>query len=389
MTLWNNSVDPRLLVDFVVRSDAPNKSGGDSLQVDEYIVRLEERGVDCRLVPYRVSMVFRENAIVHIVNMDRPFDLLSSISAAAGHVILVSPIHHDLKFVRRMRLAETGWAPRATLGRLLPESARELLAFGARSLCAEITVKGRVGTARAFCGAILDAPQAWNKVGRALDRVAAVALLTRGEGSNIQRDTGWLGLNAILVPNGSPDFNRSSVKPVESSSRSLGILSVGRIEPRKRQVELAQAAIRQNVEIVFVGSIPIGGSRYSDKFIQVVGESKGLLTYKGAVPHADVLTLMSDARVLINASWVEVQSLVDIEAAFSGCSVVVAGGGNSREFLPDHVHEVLGSPDEVLARAVLVRNTIRVVDYPSSVWSWEDATNALVEAYEEATVSPI
>ncbi len=58
------------------------------------------------------------------------------------------------------------------------------------------------------------------------------------------------------------------------------------------------------------------------------------------MPHREVLAVYGKSRVLLNASWVEVQSLVDIEAASAGCFVVNTGSGSSMEWLGDAVTEV-------------------------------------------------
>ncbi len=384
----SSAPSPReLLVDFVVRSDSPTKSGGDSLQVAEYVSRLEARGVRCRVLPFSPALRFRPHAIVHIVNVDRPFDFLHTVKSASDHPIIVSPIHHDLTFVRQMRLGERGFTPRAVLGRLLPEAWRELLAFGVRSLLTASGRRDRVAAVRAGIGGVRSVFDVWRRVGFALDEVESVALLAEGEGRSLQRDTSWSGRNAVLIPNGHPvSFDRRHSGP-DATPRKLGILSVGRIEPRKRQLEVAIEACRQGVSVTFVGPAPAGGSKYAEQFAQVVADSDGLLAWRGAVPHAQVLELMTEARVLINASWVEVQSLVDIEAAFSGCRVVVAPGGNSQEALPKHVHEVRGGLPDVVREAAKLAQLPTPPAYPEAAWSWDDAADALTLHYRRAADS--
>jgi glycosyltransferase involved in cell wall biosynthesis len=382
MTLDRPTTELDVLIDFIVRSDSPTKSGGDSLQIAEYIQRLERRGADCRIIPFTPSMKVRDGAIAHIVNMDRPFDLLSSIAAADGHPVVVSPIHHDLHFVRQMRLADNGWSLRTIIGHVLPEPMRELLGFGVRSFRSAASTLDRLSAVRSLLAAIVVAPRVWRHVGAALDGVSAVALLARGEGVSIQRDTGWRGRNAILVPNGHPPMSHIEALRKESRMRNIGILSVGRIELRKRQLEVAREALRQATNVVFVGPAPAGGSRYASEFSRVVNESRGLLEWRGLASHSEVLELMSRARVVINASWVEVQSLVDIEAAFSGCQVVVAGGGNSRESLIDHIHEITQDGVGALLReAASLSDNPGPVRFPLPTWSWDDAVDALANVY--------
>ena len=41
-------------------------------------------------------------------------------------------------------------------------------------------------------------------------------------------------------------------------------------------------------------------------------------TIRGSLDHAEALELIADSRSLVNASWVEVQSLVDLRLAHLG-----------------------------------------------------------------------
>ena len=66
-------------VDFIVRSDTNEKFGGDSLQLDAYMRRLAARGYDVRAVPFRPELDLREGAIVHVLNIVRPYDFLDAM----------------------------------------------------------------------------------------------------------------------------------------------------------------------------------------------------------------------------------------------------------------------------------------------------------------------
>src|SRR5690606_20347363 len=138
---------------------------------------------------------------------------------------------------------------------------------------------------------------------------------------------------AILTPNGRPE-------PVGSRlSRVPRILVVGRIETRKRSLDVARVSRDMNVPITFVGGVNQNEPSYIEDFRSIVDQTP-ILTWTGEVDHARVLELMSSSTVLLNCSWVEVQSLVDLEAAFRGCRVItVANGGSSKEWLGENVIE--------------------------------------------------
>jgi glycosyltransferase involved in cell wall biosynthesis len=361
-------------VQFVVRSDHAAKFGGDRLQVERYADDLALLGVQVAVIPYSPSLSLDPDAVTHIVNIDRPYDFLSAVRQSPGPFV-VSPIHHELTRVRAMRRAEPMGGVRTVAG-WLPENARELLAYGVRSY------RGghRRGLAREGLRAASTMPRVWRHVGRALDRAAAVAVLAQGEAQVLVRDTGWAGRNAVVIPNGRP------VLPVTDSprgwpERDRGILVVGRIEPRKRQVEIGRVAAEVGASVVFVGPLSSSSRGYADDFLSLV-DSAPSLEWAGEEPHEEVLRRMARHRVLLNMSWVEVQSLVDLEAAFSGCFVVASGTGHSAEWMPDHVR-VFEPSDVAPAIAEATRLSESVTGPPRLEYgqTWERAAQQLLDVY--------
>jgi glycosyltransferase involved in cell wall biosynthesis len=378
-----SSVRETIEIDFVVRSDSLAKGGGDSAQVAQYESYLRNQSLDVRVLPFHPSMTFRVGAIVHIINVDRPYDFLRTCKLAKGHRVFVSPIHHNLVNVRQMRLDESGYGLRSILGRVLPESCREWLAFGARSMISSITPAKRVGALMAFVKAGALVPTVWQRVGRELDNVSKVLLLASGEGTALRADTGWRGENAALVPNGFPKFDPDSGSPrvFPWTMRDISILSVGRIEPRKRQLEMAKLASEHKVPITLAGPLLQPRGDFGKDFLETVQESE-YVTWVGEVPHEEVLNLMGRSKVLLNASWVEVQSLVDLEAAFLGCFIVANDGGNSHEWLAGQVLEVIGSDlAEMLHESEKLAARLSGPNAPEYEWSWESVGRKVHELY--------
>lgn len=320
-----------MLVDCVLRSDAARKSGGDTVQVREYAKHLVDRGFDVREVPFSPAMPLRPGAVVHVFNIDRPYEFLLACRAARGHRIVVSPIHHEIGRVRAMRAADSGRGLISVSARVLPEALREWLATGYRAIRG---AGGPVAAVRAGLAVVRLAPvvpSVWRATGRRLDEVAAVALLAEGEGRDLRRLTGWAAGNDLVVPNGRPEDLDLDLRNPWSARPAGSIVVVGRIEPRKRQLELARAATRLGIPVRFVGPYADETSGYAVAFQAVVDE--GVVRHDGEKDRAEVLALLGSSRVLVNASWVEVQSLVDLEAATMGCAVVTTRTGHSREWL--------------------------------------------------------
>ena len=371
-----------MLVDCVVRSDAARKSGGDTVQVRAYTEHLAGWGFDVREVPFHPAMRLRAGAVVHVYNVDRPFEFLLACAAASGHRIVVSPIHHQIGRVRAMRAADSGRGLVSLSARLLPEALREWLATGYRAMRGSTGAGGRAAAGLAVGRLLPQVPTVWPRVGRQLDEVAAVALLAEGEGRDLRRLSGWRARNELVVPNGRPEDLDLGLRAPWAERPAGSIVVVGRIEPRKRQLELARAAVRTGVPVRFIGPFADEGSAYATAFKDVVATS-ATVQHDGPKDRAEVLALLGTSRVLVNASWVEVQSLVDLEAATMGCAVVTTRTGHSREWLGDAITAEDGDDLEALLRRAAA---LAAEEAPAPVptdyeRTWKQAAEQLEQAY--------
>lgn len=371
----------RILVDYVVRADAEAKSGGDMVQIAEYGGYLRDAGFDLRQVPFHPAMTLRDDAVVHVFNIDRPFDFLLACRAAGSRRLVVSPIHHELARVRGMRAAERGRGMRSAAGRVLPERLREWLGTALRSARLSRGAADLVATGRAVAWSAPRAVRMWREAGSALDRADAVALLAEGEGEHLRRLTGWHGRNAVLVPNGRPEELDGAARQPWAERPVGSILVVGRVEPRKRQLELARSADRLGIPVRFVGPISDPGSAWATEF-EALAASSASVEHLGALGRTEVLRLFAATRVLVNASWVEVQSLVDLEAATMGCAVVTTPTGHSREWLGDAVTVLdTDDPDALLRTAEAVAAQEAAPAPLGYDWTWQRAAERLAELY--------
>jgi glycosyltransferase involved in cell wall biosynthesis len=328
-----------IAVDVIMRSNFRETRGGDVAQIENSLRPLGDR-VDVRYVAATAGMSLRPDAIHHIVNVDRPLDFLAALDQC-GRRVVVSTIHHALPRIVAMQHAAGG----DRKADFLPTPIRERVAFAFRASGGGHS--GRSLAALARIARIGMAPgNMWHRLGRALDSVAHVALLAEVERADLIADTRWRGDNGIVIPNGCPPVP-AEVAPW--ATRARGIVVVGRIEPRKRQLAIAQAAEKIGAAVTFIG--PIADDAYGRQFRDCVARCPAI-EWLGPRPAAETVALIATARVLLNASWVEVQSLVDIEAATAGCWVVTSPTGSSQEWLGDAVDRMASDdPAMLLAQA--------------------------------------
>lgn len=373
-------------IDIVCRGDYRLKRGGDTVQLEAYVDAINSLSgwKRARLVPdLGEATDLRQDAFVIASNVDRPYELLELVhSKRLGQgQYAVCTIHHPLASVRQMRRSERGCNPRGLLA-FLPESLRELAVYLVRRQKVGKSETRRGGMQlRSLGQAVLRSALLRRRVRECLDGSKFLLTLSQSEEEALRSDFAASLSNSVRVPNGM-DLGGREVEAGSSSwrDRSETILCVGRIEPRKRQLEVAQFCDKNDVKISFVGDIGNNSAGYGRAFQDLVLSSSSL-EWLGALPRPQVLSAMAGSKVLLNASWVEVQSLVDVEAATSGCYVVCPEDSATIEYFPSSAYTYAGhSIPEAVRLAVNLSTSERGPESGHYPFTWMDAAGRIVTA---------
>jgi len=122
------------------------------------------------------------------------------------------------------------------------------------------------------------------------------------------------------------------------------ILCVGRIHPRKNQLNLIKALKGTNLPLNFVGDI--NDYNYYRKCLKAAsGEN---ISFLGKKKIYDLIKLYQLAKVHVLPSWYDTPGLVNLEAGLSGCNLVTTERGSAREYLnnyalycePDNLNDI-------------------------------------------------
>ena len=125
------------------------------------------------------------------------------------------------------------------------------------------------------------------------------------------------------------------------------VLYVGRVEPRKNVLGLTRAARALGLPLVVIGDTVPGHSRYGD---QCRSEGGDLLRWLPRLEHADPLlaSAYAAARVFALPSYFETPGLAALEAALTGCPLVITPHGCTREYFGELPHYARpGHPQEI------------------------------------------
>ena len=118
------------------------------------------------------------------------------------------------------------------------------------------------------------------------------------------------------------------------------ILSSGRIEPRKNQLNLIRAIKNiPNQKLILIGS-PVSG--YEEYYKKCRYEGESFTTFIPTLEHSDPLfrSAYAACELYVLPGWFETPGLVALEAALAGSKVVATKGGSTIEYFKDLVQYI-------------------------------------------------
>ena len=304
---------------FFLRSDVARHVGGAATgQVDSYVRHLRSADVDVTLWSSESDPPGRYD-VGHVMNLDWPVEVARQAAAARRccERVVLSPVHHrdawmeDLHRGGRAGLAGR-LADRTTLERF--ESLRSV-ALGVRAP-RQLPEAGRqlVTGVRRRQRAVLDS-------------VDLSLTLAHGEEQSLLEDFGFDGATC-RVPNSAEvaDGDPPAGLPAEF------LLCVGRVEARKNQLALLDAARELDLPVVLAGP-PNRRHRAHVRAVEERVRSSSAFVWLRELPRQQVLSLFAASACHVLPSWCEVVAQVDLEARAAGARVVTTSRGHMREYL--------------------------------------------------------
>lgn len=358
-----NNVD----VLFVVRGDAVVKPGGDTAKVERYRQELGKLGIATRVVHRARDMGKFSPRVCHLVNLDLPIENAIYATAARSRDIpvVLSTVSHPIAGLmdfydygadsfyvraRRTRL-------HASRGIPLRESLK-LLKRGVPNLPLLSSLHQLQQDLITLCDHVLP--------------------MAQSEDNDLRRRF-QVG-NSTTIPNG---INFAQDVTTDRVSKRYDFVAIGRIEPRKNSVELARTLACTPFRAAFAGAVNSNHPRYIKEFFQVIQASERI-EYLGKLGRDEVRALLRCAAGYVNASWMEVVSQADIEAASLGIPVMSTRHSYLRDFIgsgyaplepKDFLHTSVG------AEALTEARQRQVGDPTLASTSWSDAAARLAGVY--------
>ena len=227
--------------------------------------------------------------------------------------------------------------------------------------------------------------------GRRKTILLADALLPNGktEARQIKRLFAIKDDKIFIVPNG-VDVKFKNADP-ELFTVRYGfkdfILAVGRIEPRKNQLNLIRAFKRIDKELVIVGD-PV--SDYIDYYKQCKDLASNNVHFLGSINHEDELLSSAYAAcsVFVVPGWFETPGLAALEAALAGAKLAVTKYGCTKEYFLDMAEYFDPSNISDITRAILsaYNKNIKKEELKNHIYqnyTWDKVAEATIHAYKK------
>lgn len=173
--------------------------------------------------------------------------------------------------------------------------------------------------------------------------------------------------------------------PQEFEKYRDGIICVGRIEPRKNQLALANALDQSGYKLLFVGAVSNNQRRYFNKVKKIIERNENFY-YIPRIENKALYQLYKICKVSALPSWLDTPGLVSLEAASMGCNLAISSKGTTSEYfgnyaeycLPDNLQSIKDAIDRAYNRP----KSSELRDIVLKKYTWEIAAKKTFESYQ-------
>ena len=192
----------------------------------------------------------------------------------------------------------------------------------------------------------------------------------------------------FVVPNGVDKEFAFVTKDdfVRTYSLENFILYVGRIEPRKNQLNLIKAMEGVNKNLVLIGDPVSGYEKYYEECKKNAGDN---INFLGGMEHGDPLLKSAYAacEVFVLPGWFETPGLAALEAGIAGSKLVVTAGGSTKDYFGEHVLYIdpsnISDINAKIKESLNKEKTKELSEYIKNLFIWEKVAEEMVRGYKK------
>jgi glycosyltransferase involved in cell wall biosynthesis len=187
----------------------------------------------------------------------------------------------------------------------------------------------------------------------------------------------------LKIPNAIDKFTfTNTISPNEDFKNH--VLSVGRIEGRKNQLNLIKALKGTDLFLTIIGKPSPNHIAYYNECVKLIEENDNMQLIDH-IDHKQLASIFKAAKVHVLPSWFETTGLSSLEAAIMDCNIVVTPKGDTEEYFKDFAYYC--QPDDILS----IKNAVlKAYNKPTNdslkelilkEYVWEQTAEQTLKAY--------
>ena len=305
---------------FITRATLFRVRGGDTSQIMNTALYLGKLGVQADVRLCNEVIDYREYDLLHFFNVIRPADILKHIERS-GKPYVITPIFVDYsEYDRTVRKGMAGLALRW----LSPDGLEYVKAI------ARFLVNGEKLVSPSYL---------WLGQRRSIRKILSRAeMLLPNSNSELNRLRARYNGNAParVIPNAiDPSiFGVGGDTTGDGQGKEADlVISVGRIEGLKNQLNLVRALNGTSYRLILIGSPAPNHLAYYEECRRIAGAN---ISFVDHIEQKELIGYYSRAKVHVLPSWFETTGLSSLEAAAMGCNLVITDKGDTREYFEDY-----------------------------------------------------
>lgn len=351
---------------LITRSSLRRFRGGDTIQVEQTAMALSHYGVDAEIRMADEKIDYSKYDLLHFFNLVRPSDILKHVKKS-GKPYVVSPVFVNYSvFDKNHRKGISG-----RLFRVLSPGMNEYLKTVLR------WIRGN--------DEIVSKSYLWKGHRASMVTIAdQAACLLPNSAMEMESIRAYFKKTFPfqIVPNGiDPMIFRRN----ESVTRDPKlVICAARIEGIKNQLNLVKAINNTDYKLVLIGAASPNQQSYLRRVQSI---ASGNVHFTGPLSQIEILRYYQQAGVHVLPSWFETCGLSSLEAASTGCPIVITDKGFTRDYFGDYAHYCdPGDPASIkkaIDAAVTSASTAAFTDMIHNKFTWEAAAKATASAYQK------
>jgi len=162
------------------------------------------------------------------------------------------------------------------------------------------------------------------------------------------------------------------------------VISVGRIEGRKNQLNLIKALKETDLFLTIIGQSSPNHIAYYNECVKIINESDNMQLIDH-MDHIQLASIFKAAKVHVLPSWFETTGLSSLEAAIMDCNIVVSQKGDTKEYFQDLAYycepEDIISIKNAVLKAFNTPNESSLKQLILEQYVWEKTAEQTLKAY--------